>query len=286
LKVLEKLLMVLVLLATGFYAFRVLSVHSAYVYWEDRKNAEELRIGDDRTYLNEAYDAYFARRQAVINLQSGELQQRIAGLDATYHVLAAHKADATDARDSTVAAVDSMRSLVRDELSPLPGIYDELLRHLRESQSRRLSSYGDTVSTNQDLMKELHNLYGEAGRARENYLRLEFAQYSLQEELRLRQDRLARYRYLAPDLQQKLGDNGNLGIQGMVVGSTAYGVTLDVGQRVGVERYQKFGVYRSGRLVAIVNVVSLQNLSSQAEVIESINGNQPGVGDVVIPLRY
>lgn len=286
-KVPAKILMVLVLLASAFYAFRVLSVHSAYVYWEDRGQAEQLKVGDDRTLMLAAYDEYYARRQAALNLANGDLEKEIRVAEAERVVLSATAQEAQLAAQNAAAAATSMRSLVQRQLQPLPSTYEELLSHLRETQSRRLSSLENITESNQDLAKELFNLYGEAGREREKLLRLEFSHFTLQDELRLRQDTLRRYRYLAPDLQRKIGDNGPLGVRGTVLGTSDLGFSLDIGQRHGVELYQKFGVFRGNRFICTLNVVALQNTTCQAQVYRfGDEGEGPQMGDVVRPLAY
>lgn len=285
-KVPAKILMVLVLLLSFAYVFRVVPTHAAYVYWEDRLNAEKLQVGTDLTLLNTAYDEYFARRQQAMNVGKGEMQNRISELQATRRGLSAHYQDAQSAATEAQEAYVSLERVISQQLSILPKSYQELVGYLRESTSTRRRSYSDLLQSNQEDMKNLYSLYGEAGRKREAMLKLEFAQYMLQEELRLREELLYKYRYLEPGIQRKLGDNGSMGIQGTVTGVSPAGIDLNVGQRDGVQLYQKYGVYRNGDLVAIVNVISRQNASAQAEVTTTVKDGGPRNGDLVQPLRY
>lgn len=276
-----KIMVVLVLLLSAILSQFIWIAQAGNTQWRERYEWEVAARHRDKSRLENAYADLLAQRHK--NQQDkAEQTAELSGLNARKAVLESWKTDSTVARQDVEQRSKELAEAVKDFPVISRAYDDEVITVLQNSVKERTDRKREFFEQRGALLREVaesHSLY--AG-MQEDYVRLEFQQYVLQEELERRLDIKARYRYLRPDLQADLGDNGPV-IFGRVVWSTRTSLQLNKGRRDGVELYQKFTITRNGVTVAVVNVVEVQNETCEC-LIEDMPNKQvaPAEGDEAV----
>lgn len=251
------------------------------VQWREKFENERDARHRDKNHLSDAYNELLAAR-ADNSKSTAQNSSELSGMNATQHALEAW------AEDAQQSAADAQRSA--DDLMTAVAPFDAISEGYREDVVEKLQNkVKDLIDQKTTVFNDRgerllgvargHNDY--ALRA-EEYRELEFHHFLLQEELEDRRDVKARYRWLRPDIQRELGDNGPviIGDVQWVVGNS---LQINKGRRDGVELHQKFTIRRNGVTVAVVDVVEVQNETSEAVVIDLVrSGDKPKAGDDAI----
>jgi hypothetical protein len=250
------------------------------VSWRERYEAERAQRHVDKDRLESAYERLLAARNTNRETAS-QHSIEIAALSATKQVLETWKADAELVADASVRVADDMMQAVQPFASVTANyssMADGLQRSVENLRGQKSSLYRERGETLMSLVRA-RNTYAEHAEA---YRRLEYQQFLLQEELEGRLDTKARYRWLRPDIQQELGDNGPV-IFATVDWAVGNAVRLNQGRRHGVELYQKYSIMRNGRTIAVVNVVDIQNETAEAVIVDLPDREvRPQAGDEAV----
>ena len=266
-----KVLVVLVLLLSAILSQFVWVALGGNVQWRERYEWEVAARHRDKDRLEDAYRDLLGARH-MNQEDKAEQRAELSGLNARKAVLESWKTDSTAARADVEQRATELAEAVKD-FPLISRTYDEevvnvLQAAVKERTDRKRELFNERGTLLRDVA-ENHSTY--AG-MQEDYVRLEFQQFVLQEELERRLDTKARYRYLRPDLQADLGDNGPV-IFARVVWATGTSIQLNKGRRDGVELYQKFTITRNGVTIAVVNVVEVQNETCEC-LIEDVPNKQ------------
>jgi hypothetical protein len=252
--------------------------HADTVQWRQRYEWERIARHQDKSQLEDAYNELLAVRETNKN-QVSRLEIELAARNATKQALEAWMTRAALSADD---AEKTVNGLIEDTAP-----FTQISASYKESVVDSLQSVvGDLTTRKSDLLMQrgerleavaiAQDKYAEQA---EEYRRVEFQQFLMQEELEHRLDTKARYRWLRPDIQRELGDNGPVIFANVqwVVGNS---LQLDRGRRNGVELHQKYTISRGGSTVAIVDVVEVQNETCECIVVDLVNGaTMPKAGD-------
>ncbi len=255
------------------------------VQWRERYEWERNARHHDKSMLERAYNDLAAVRDNNRNSVSQSTAE-LAALNATKQALEAWKVESDLARtDAEAAATDLLKAI--EPFREISQSYDrDVVARLQatvESLTERKSQIFAQRSEQLLKVANAHNLYAER---HEQYRQLEFQQYLMQEELENRLDVKARYRWLRPDIQAEIGDNGPV-IFAKVDWVTGNSLQLNKGRRDGVELRQKYTITRNGVTIAVVDVVEVQNESCECVIIDLVNRSaQPSKGDEAVTKMF
>ncbi|MBP9891621.1 MAG: hypothetical protein KBG84_06915 [Planctomycetes bacterium] len=266
-----KVMVVIVLLLSAILSQFVWVALAGNVQWRERYEWEVSKRHSDKDKLEDAYRDLLAAKHKT-QQDKAEQGAEIAALNARKAVLESWKTDSTVAKADVEARAAELAEAVKDFPLISRNYDEEVVNVLQAAVKERTDRKRELFTERGTLLRDVaenHSLY--AG-MQEDYTRLEFQQYVLQEELERRLDTKARYRYLRPDLQADLGDNGPV-IFARVVWSSGSSLQMNKGRRDGVELYQKFTVTRNGVTIAVVNVVEVQNETCEC-LIEDVPNRQ------------
>ena len=188
-------------------------------------------------------------------------------------------ADAKVAADNLKVAVEPFDQISKDYDSQVIEKLQTTVGELTDRKSQVFQDRGDKLLQ----VAQRHNDYAQR---HEEYRRIEEYHFLLSEELEDRYDRLSRYRWLRPDLQRELGDNGPV-IFGQVQWVTGNSLQINKGRRDGVELHQKFTIMRNGSTIAVVDVVEVQNETAECVIVDQVkSGAGPKAGDQSITRMF
>lgn len=255
------------------------------VQWREKYENEHNARQNDKSSLETAYNDLLATR-ASNEHSTSQASAEIAALNATKQTLEAWKleaeksaADAKDAANKLTQAVAPFDQITNDYNSQ---VVEKLQSTVGELTARKATVFQDRG----DKLLQVANRHNEYAQRHEEYRRIETYHFLLSEELEDRYDRLARYRWLRPDLQRELGDNGPV-IFGQVQWVTGNSLQINKGRRDGVELHQKFTIMRNGTTIAVVDVVEVQNETAECVIVDLVKSStKPGVNDQAITRMF
>ncbi|MCC6464921.1 MAG: hypothetical protein IT463_06220 [Planctomycetes bacterium] len=251
------------------------------VRWRESYEWEVAQRHMDKNELERAYNTLLAARDEN-RQRAAQNSSELAALNATVQALEAWRIEAELAKTD---AENKAKELL-EAIAPFRTISDDYNRDVvvkLQSNVESLTQRKDRVFAERG--EQLQNVANEHDRyagMHEEYRRVEFQQFLMQEEYERRLDSKARYRRLRPDIQAELGDNGPVIFAGVdwVVGNS---LQLNRGRRHGVELYQKYTIQRSGVTIAVCDVVEVQNESCECIIVDLVSaGNAPKKGDEAI----
>lgn len=251
------------------------------VQWREAFEWERDARHRDKDRLEQAYNELLAAR-AANEKRTSQSSAELAALNATKQGLEAWREDATlVAKDAETAANELIAAI-----APFDGIQTEyntqVVERLQATVESLTARKADLYEKRGQNLEAVANTQNEYAQKAEDYRRVEFQMFLLQEELEGRLDLKARYRWLRPDIQADLGDNGPV-IFASVNRAVGNSVQLNKGRRDGVELHQKYTITRNGVTIAVVDIVEVQNETCEAIVTDLINKNvQPKAGDEAI----
>lgn len=254
---------------------------SGNVQWRDRYEVERDALHRDKDKLEKAYNDLVAVREKNRNDLSQNTAEA-AALNATRQALEAWKIESELARtDAENAANDLLKAI--EPFREISQSYDrDVVARLQATVESLTERKGQIFAQrSEQLLKvaQAHNLYAER---HEQYRQLEFQQFLMQEELEHRLDLKARYRWLRPDIQAEIGDNGPV-IFASVKWVQGNSLQLNKGRRDGVELRQKYTITRNGVTVAVADVVEVQNETCECVIIDLVGrGVAPAAGDEAV----
>jgi vacuolar-type H+-ATPase subunit I/STV1 len=241
------------------------------VQWREKYQNERDARHQDKNALEMAYNELLAQRSA--NSQStSQNSAEVAALNATKQALEAWKLEAEQTRDDARIAADNLKTAVEpfQKISTdyNEQVVDKLQRTVGELTDRKKAVFEDRG----DKLLKVAQRHDDYATKHEGYRRLETYLFLESEELENRLDRLARYRWLRPDLQRDLGDNGPV-IFATVQWVTGNSLQINRGRRDGVELHQKFTIMRGGTTIAVVDVVEVQNETAECVIVDLVKSS-------------
>ncbi|MBX3459176.1 MAG: hypothetical protein KF696_04290 [Planctomycetes bacterium] len=251
------------------------------VQWREKYEFEVNARHQDKAALEDAYARLLAQR-ATNAERTSQNSAEVAALNATKQALEAWKleanlaaADAQRAADDLLAATQPFTPISRgydqDVVQKLQGTVEQL----SDRKSALFRQRGEALWS----VAQAQNVYAEKN---EQFRRVEYHHFLLQEEHERRMDTQARYRWLRPDIQKDLGDNGPV-IFANVNWAVGNSLQLNKGKRDGVELYQKYTIMRNGSTIAVVNVVEVQNETCECLIEDLVsNSVRPQKGDEAV----
>ncbi len=276
-----KVLVIVILLLSAILSQFVWVSLAGNVQWRERYEWEVAQRHRDKDNLESAYRELLAERHKNREDKS-EHKAELARLGQARATLESWAKDSTLAREDVEKRAAELEGAV-SEYRAITSDYDaEVIRALQDAVGERTGKKKELFTERGQLLKDVAEQQTWYARHQEDYLRMEFQQFVLQEELERRLDTKSRYRSLRPDLQADLGENGPV-IFGRVVWSTQSSLQLNKGRRDGVELFQKYTITRNGVTVAVVNVVEVQNETCEC-IIEDVPNKQvmPKEGDEAV----
>lgn len=247
--------------------------HAGDVNWKQKYDWERRARHQDKDRLEAAYNDLLAVRETNKN-SVRDLKIELAARNATYQSLEAwavraeHSAD--DAEKTAQQMIDSASTL-----DPISVLYkDNVVKPLQDQVGSLTGRKSELIVARNNRLQavaEEQDLYAEQA---EEYRRIEFQQFLMQEELEHRLDIKSRYRWLRPGIQRDLGDNGPV-IFASVSWVLGNSIQLDRGRRNGVELHQKYTISRGGATIAIIDVVEVQNQTCECVIVDLVNGATP-----------
>lgn len=193
--------------------------------------------------------------------------------------------DAAKSAEETQAQIRALDS-AKTDVSDLPEIYRQLSSDTEKALANAAQRH-DLVRREQgEALAALTSARASISGIQEDYSRLEYNLGLLSAEVRDRNELLYMYRWLRPDLQSEIGDNGTQ-VSAEVIDITNGRLVLNRGSRHGIELYQKYSIVNgTGTVVAVANVVEVRNGSAEAEIRSLPNsdrGMAPQVGHLAVP---
>lgn len=248
------------------------------VQWREKYALERDQRHRDKAELENAVNRLLAVRAANQD-RGSQASAEVAALNATKQALEAWLAEAEQTRDEArrnadnlLAAVEPFDKISRDYNTQVVEKLQSTVGELTRRKEEVFRDRGDQLLR----VAQRHNDYAQR---HEEYRRVEEYMFHVNVELEDRLDRLARYRWLRPDLQSDLGDNGPV-IFGEVDWVTGNSIQINKGARDGVELHQKFTIMRNGTTVAVVDVVEVQNETAECVIVDLVKpGTKPQKGD-------
>ncbi len=251
------------------------------VQWREKFEFERDARHRDKDRLEQAYNDLLAAR-AANQERTSQNSAELAALNATKQGLEAWRDDAKTSAEDAERMANELTAAVQpfDEIQSQYNT--EVVERLQETVGQLTSRKAGLYSNRGENLEKLANQQTEYAQKAEDYRRVEFQMFLLQEELESRLDLKARYRWLRPDIQADLGDNGPV-IFAKINWAVGNSVQLDKGRRDGVELHQKYTITRNGVTIAVVDVVEVQNETCECIVTDLINKNaKPSAGDEAI----
>ena len=248
------------------------------VQWREKYALERDQRHRDKNSLEDAVNELLAER-AANQERSSQASAEVAALNATKQALEAWKAEAEQTRDEAKRNADNLKVAV-EPFTQISRDYDEqVVRKLQDTVGELTSRKDDVFKDRGDQLLAVAQRHNDYAQRHEEYRRVEEYMFHVNVELDDRLDRLARYRWLRPDLQSDLGDNGPV-IFGEVEWVTGNSLQISKGARDGVELHQKFTIMRNGTTVAVVDVVEVQNETAECVIVDLVKpGVKPKAGD-------
>ena len=248
------------------------------VQWREKYSLERDQRHRDKNALEQAVNELLAER-AANQKRGSQASAEVAALNATKQALEAWLAEAEQTRDEAKRNADNLKVAV-EPFDQISRDYDEdVVRKLQETVGQLTTRKGDVFRDRGDQLQNVAQRHNDYAQRHEEYRRVEEYLFHVNVELDDRLDRLARYRWLRPDLQSDLGDTGPV-IFGEVEWVTGNSLQINKGARDGVELHQKFTIMRNGTTVAVVDVVEVQNESAECVIIDLVKpGVKPASGD-------
>lgn len=248
------------------------------VQWREKYSLERDQRHRDKAALERVVNELLAER-AANQKRASQSSAEVAALNATKQALEAWLAEAVQTRDEAKRNADNLKVAVEP--------FDKISRDYNSQVVEKLqNTVGELTRRKEEVFRDRgdqllrvaqrHNDYAQR---HEEYRRVEEYMFHVNVELDDRLDRLARYRWLRPDLQSDLGDNGPV-IFGSVDWVTGNSLQINKGARDGVELHQKFTIMRNGTTIAVVDVVEVQNETAECVIIDLVKpGKKPQNGD-------
>jgi len=284
LKLTSKLLLVLNLALAIVLAMHVASVAGSNIRQNHVAAREEAAIPETRDHLSRAAAEYSAiQRERDNGYASG--YAAVAANRGVYEerTLFAQGVAASAAEAGTqVAAVTA----AKDEVSGVPDTLRSLVDSIGLGMNNAAKRYDDVRKQMGDELASLVNARASVAGVQEDYARIEYNLGLLSSDLRRKSETLSMYRWLRPDVQAEVGDNGPH-MTAEVLSVTGSTLTLSKGSRHGIQLYQKFSILDgTGAVVAVANVTEVRNGSAEAEIRSLPNadrGKTPAAGHIAVP---
>jgi hypothetical protein len=247
------------------------------VQWREKYEIERARRHQDKHLLEQAYDELLAA-QAANQKSSSQYDVELASLYAAQQVLEVWHDEAQIAAKDSETIADQLTAATAP-VCQIDTSYKGFVSNLQGNVAEMGRIRADVLSQRGARLLEVAEAHDRYAEKHEAYRRLEHQMFLLQEELERREDQRARYRWLRPDIQKDLGDNGPV-IFGQVSWAQGGTLQLNKGKRDGVQHYQVYTITRGGSTIAIVKVVDVQNETSECVVIDLVNEKvKPMAGD-------
>ncbi len=254
---------------------------SGDVQWRERFEWERDARHSDKNRLESAYNELAAAREANRN-QTSQNDSSMASLLATQQALDAWRTEAKQSMEDAQKKADELVKSTEPFEDISNGYKDQVVEKLLSTLKDRSETKNTLFEDRATRMDKVATKHDQYAKAHEHYLTLEFQQFLLQEQHERRLDRKARYRWLRPDIQAELGENGPV-IFANVDWAVGKSLQLNRGRRHGVELHQKYTIMRNGVTVAVVDVVEVQNTTCECLVVDLVNAKAlPKAGDDAI----
>lgn len=252
--------------------------HAGNVQWRQKYEWERVTRHNDKDRLEGVYNELLSVREINKN-QISKLELELAARNATKQDLTAWKSSAELSAADAKARVTELLDVTAPFVSISSSYKADVVDKLQESVGVLADRKAELMEIRSERLRDVAEVQDNYATQAEEYRRVEFRQFLMQEELEHRLDTKARYRWLRPDIQSELGDNGPVIFANVqwVVGNS---LQLDKGRRNGVELHQKYTISRGGSTVAIVDVVEVQNETCECIMIDIVNASKaPKAGD-------
>jgi hypothetical protein len=248
------------------------------VQWREKYDLERNQRHRDRHMLEDAVNELLAAR-AANQERAAQASAEVAALNATKQALEAWLAEAIQTRDEAKRNADNLKVAVEPFIDISRAYEDDVVRKLQDQVGQLTRRKEDVFRDRGDQLNRVATRHNDYAHRHEDYRKIEEYLFHVSVELDDRLDRLARYRWLRPDLQSDLGDNGPV-IFGQVNWVTGNSLQINKGARDGVELHQKFTIMRNGSTIAVVDVVEVQNETAECVIIDLVrSGVKPQTGD-------
>ncbi len=251
------------------------------VQWREKYEIERAARHGDKNMLEQAYDELLAVR-AANQQRTSENSIELASLSATRQALEAWRLEAELAARDAEAVANEFEVAIAPNNDIQRDFEQQVIRGLEQNAQQLANRKADLLRERGDELyrvAQAHNTYAEKS---ESFRRLEHLHFLQSEELERRLDTQARYRWLRPDVQKELGDNGPT-IFAQVSWADGGSLQLNKGRRDGVQRHQKFTITRNGRTIAVVDVLDVQNETCECVVIDLVSPDvKPMAGDEAV----
>jgi hypothetical protein len=283
LKLISKILLVLVFVISIALIAHVSAVAGGIMYWDRAASVEEGTMTEPATLYNQGRAKLAAVAEDERQRRSG-IQIDAAVRASTHSILTEYSKEAATATAEIKARRESLEGAMANA-QKTPGMFAAVESQLSGAVATRAADKDKADEADQKLLLEVAKARKEHARANQQYLELEYNLSMQSGELARLQERIATYRWLRPDLQEELGDNGTH-VTGEVSAALGQSLTINKGSKDGVELYQKFSILRGDAIVAVANVVSVGNGSAELEIRElplKGRGVEPRVGDIAVP---
>lgn len=248
------------------------------VQWREKYALERDQRHRDKNELERAVNDLLAAR-ALNQERASQGSTEVAALNATKQALEAWLAEAEQTRDEAKRNADNLKVAVSPFEKISRDYEQQVVRKLQDTVGELTGRKEEVFRDRGDQLLRVAQRHNDYAQRHEEYRRVEEYLFHVNVELDDRLDRLARYRWLRPDLQSDLGDNGPV-IFGAVQWVTGNSLQINKGARDGVELHQKFTIQRNGTTIAIVDVVEVQNETAECVIIDLVRpGAKPVAGD-------
>ncbi|MBZ0136087.1 MAG: hypothetical protein K8I27_06920 [Planctomycetes bacterium] len=248
------------------------------VQWREKYALERDQRHRDKNELERAVNDLLAAR-ALNQERASQGSTEVAALNATKQALEAWLAEAEQTRDEAKRNADNLKVAVSPFEKISRDYEQQVVRKLQDTVGELTRRKEEVFRDRGDQLLSVAQRHNDYAQRHEDYRRVEEYLFHVNVELDDRLDRLARYRWLRPDLQSDLGDNGPV-IFGEVQWITGNSLQISKGARDGVELHQKFTIQRNGTTIAIVDVVEVQNETAECVIIDLVKpGVKPVAGD-------
>lgn len=251
------------------------------VQWRERYDAERQARNVDKAALERAYNELLAVRSSGDRRATQDAAE-LSALRATRQALQAWNTEAELALQDATNAADNLLAGVADFRRILTAYDSELAENLRRTMDDLNSRRSSLYQERNDRLLEVAGAHNTYAQRHEQYRRLEYQRYLLEEEYSRRAETQSIYRWLRPDIQKELGDSGPV-IFAEVTWVHGNSLQINKGRRDGVERHQKYTIMRNGSTIAVVDVVDPQNETSECVIIDVVApGLAPQRGDEAV----
>jgi hypothetical protein len=248
------------------------------VQWREKYENERDARHKDKDALELAFNELLAARAANMDKGSQDSAE-VAALNATKQALEAWKIEAEQTRDDAQRTADQLKIAVE----PFAGISQsynaDVVEKLQATVGNLTDRKGEVFQDRGEFLLKVAQRHNDYAGKHEDFRRIETYHFLVSEELEERVDRLAIYRWLRPDLQSELGDNGPV-VFGEVQWVSGNSLQINKGRRDGVELHQKFTIQRNGTTIGVVDVVEVQNETCECIIVDLAKPNvKPVKGD-------